>query len=136
MKEQFFQCVFLLAETESALMSANKLCRQHFGHSTEGEYMPHLSLVYGNHPMELRQQLQAKLSEELPTLSQMEVAKPGFLVAPPITFAQLPWLRDTTQVTGVSLWRTDVPSEEKRSRPDFALDSWYEVVTVPLGTED
>ena len=62
-------------------MTANKLCRQSFGHRTEPEYMPHLSIVYGNHPIELRQQLQAELSEELPALSEMEVTRPHDLWA-------------------------------------------------------
>lgn len=56
--EQFFRCVYLAVLLAPALETARTEAERHFGRDGNAEpYRPHLSLVYGSLPPELRNQL-------------------------------------------------------------------------------
>jgi 2'-5' RNA ligase len=48
-KPLFFQCIYALMEKSEDVMHANSIARKFLGREHEPSYMPHLSLVYGNH---------------------------------------------------------------------------------------
>lgn len=50
----FHQCVYVRCKTTDAVMDAAKRTRQAFGHSTDTQYMPHVSLLYLDIPSESR----------------------------------------------------------------------------------
>jgi 2'-5' RNA ligase len=62
--DQYFQCVFLKAQESPALMDAHERARKLFVQNTS-PYMPHLSLLYGHHPIERKHKITATLSETL-----------------------------------------------------------------------
>jgi 2'-5' RNA ligase len=50
----FHQCVYVRCKTTEAAMDAAKRTRQAFGHPTDAQYMPHVSLLYSDIPSESR----------------------------------------------------------------------------------
>jgi 2'-5' RNA ligase len=50
----FHQCVYVRCKTTDAAMDAAKRTRQAFGHPTDTQYMPHVSLLYSDIPSETR----------------------------------------------------------------------------------
>ncbi|KAH9618206.1 hypothetical protein KSS87_010872 [Heliosperma pusillum] len=44
----FWQCVYVLLDTNPEVMEANAHCSKHFGYTTLAPYMPHMSLLYAN----------------------------------------------------------------------------------------
>ena len=46
--DQYFRCVFIKAHNTKVMLNANSIARKIFEQETTQEYMPHLSLVYGN----------------------------------------------------------------------------------------
>jgi 2'-5' RNA ligase len=46
--DEYFRCVFIKAEKTEGLMNANLTARALFKQENSEEYMPHLSLVYGD----------------------------------------------------------------------------------------
>jgi 2'-5' RNA ligase len=50
----FHQCVYVRCKPSDAAMVAAKRTRQAFGHPTDAEYMPHLSLLYSDIPSDTR----------------------------------------------------------------------------------
>uniref|UniRef100_K3WU85 Cyclic phosphodiesterase n=1 Tax=Globisporangium ultimum (strain ATCC 200006 / CBS 805.95 / DAOM BR144) TaxID=431595 RepID=K3WU85_GLOUD len=57
----YFQCVFALLELTNELSSAHLAAKQTFGRFQDTEFMPHISLVYGDLTREQKQQLIAEL---------------------------------------------------------------------------
>ena len=62
--DQYFQCVFLKAQETPALMNAHDQARRLFLKDNK-PYMPHLSLLYGHFPIELKDKITATLPETL-----------------------------------------------------------------------
>ncbi|KPL14762.1 hypothetical protein AMJ74_02775 [candidate division WOR_3 bacterium SM1_77] len=46
--DQYFRCVFIKAERTTGLMTAHLTARDLFDYQQDEDYMPHLSLVYGD----------------------------------------------------------------------------------------
>lgn len=46
-RDSYFQCLFVHAIPDAALRQAHRLARQAFARREAGEFLPHLSLVYG-----------------------------------------------------------------------------------------
>jgi len=65
-RETYFQCLFLHAVEMDALLHAHTLAREVFTHEPLASYMPHLSLVYGAYPVELKRKAIDGLPEDLP----------------------------------------------------------------------
>lgn len=60
----FFQSVFVRVESSGALMDLNLKAKEIFG-VDNNVFMPHISLLYGDHPMSTREQIASEL--ELPS---------------------------------------------------------------------
>ncbi len=56
----YFQCVFARVKSQAALMDANLKAKEIFDVSNN-VYMPHLSLLYGDHNMETREKIVSEL---------------------------------------------------------------------------
>ena len=50
--DQYFRCFFMRAERSPELLAAHENACTTLGQQAESDYMPHLSLVYGNVPQE------------------------------------------------------------------------------------
>jgi 2'-5' RNA ligase len=46
--DEFYRCLFLKAQECPRLLTAHRCARQVFGHAKHSQFMPHLSLLYGN----------------------------------------------------------------------------------------
>ena len=55
--DEYFRCVFIKAERTEGLKSANLNARGLFKQNKAEEYMPHLSLVYGNLTLKQKEQV-------------------------------------------------------------------------------
>lgn len=62
--DQYFQCVFLKAQKNPALMNAHELASKLFAKDPV-PYMPHLSLLYGHYSIELKDNITSALSQDL-----------------------------------------------------------------------
>lgn len=62
----YYQCVFVRIKATAPLMHANLLAKKIFNAKND-IFMPHISLLYGNHPMKLRERLAAEIN--LPKVS-------------------------------------------------------------------
>jgi len=54
---QYFRCLFLRADETVGLMDANKRAREIFSRQYDPKFMPHLSLMYGDFTLELKEQI-------------------------------------------------------------------------------
>jgi 2'-5' RNA ligase len=65
--ETYFQCIYLLAEDTDRLQKLYDNAKEYFniGGLPNPSYMPHMSLLYGDYPMEIRQQIVASLPIDL-----------------------------------------------------------------------
>lgn len=45
---EYFRCLYIRAERTPALLAAHRIASRHFERSANAQFMPHLSLVYGN----------------------------------------------------------------------------------------
>jgi 2'-5' RNA ligase len=62
--DQYFQCVFLKVQETPAIMNAHELARRLFV-KDPSPYMPHLSLLYGDYSIELKDKITSTLSQTL-----------------------------------------------------------------------
>jgi len=63
--DEYFRCVFILAEKTNIIMKANMEARKIFGRLHDPPYMPHLSLLYGD----FDEKTKKKIIEELGDVS-------------------------------------------------------------------
>ena len=63
-RPEYFRCVFMRAVPDAPIVRANEVSRQVF-ELPERPFMPHLSLLYGNHPTDERQRIVNGLPGEL-----------------------------------------------------------------------
>ncbi len=62
---EFYRCLFFhVRETEPAI-KANALARKVFRRESDGKYMPHLSLLYGNLPPAVKLETMAQIGQTL-----------------------------------------------------------------------
>lgn len=62
---EYFRCLFLMAAVTDVIMKANHAARKAFGVETSKEYMPHLSLIYGNLLPAAKKEIIADIGEEM-----------------------------------------------------------------------
>lgn len=112
--EQFFQCVYVKLQKEESegLLELHSALRKAFGDTSDPEgtsYFPHMSLVYGDLPMEERR----KIIEDMYNSREASTLENGH-----------------AQVAGISQFEvTDV----QIVRTVGKSDEWEIVATVPLG---
>lgn len=63
--EDYFHCVFLVADMTPPLLHAHALARQIFHQEEGGHYLPHLSLVYGRYSESRKKDIIARLPASL-----------------------------------------------------------------------
>ena len=61
----YFQCLFLRVEPTVELLEAHRQARAIFSMETEPEYRPHISLMYGEYPEDLKRGIITGLGDEL-----------------------------------------------------------------------
>jgi 2'-5' RNA ligase len=63
--DQYHRALFVHIEETPAVIRANRLARQVFGLEGDFKYMPHLSLLYGDFPPEVKEAMIAKTGKQL-----------------------------------------------------------------------
>eukprot|EP00744_Colponema_vietnamica_P012911 GILI01018116.1.p2 GENE.GILI01018116.1~~GILI01018116.1.p2 ORF type:complete len:208 (+),score=17.90 GILI01018116.1:723-1346(+) len=64
-KDLYFQCVFARVEETADVMGSNQCAREVFNRHNDPSFMPHMSLVYGNFPMEKKLTVFDELNEQI-----------------------------------------------------------------------
>jgi 2'-5' RNA ligase len=64
-RDEYFRCLFVHAALTEPLRKAHQAARQAFGHRREPAFMPHLSLLYGNFPRSLKEEVMAEIGSRL-----------------------------------------------------------------------
>jgi 2'-5' RNA ligase len=64
-RDEYFRCLFVHAALTEPLRKAHYVARQVFGHTREPSFMPHLSLLYGNFPRSLKEEVLAEMGARL-----------------------------------------------------------------------
>ncbi|KAJ2717159.1 hypothetical protein H4R19_000103 [Coemansia spiralis] len=64
--DTYHQCIFLKESGSEALAAANAAARQHWGAASQPLFVPHVSLVYGNHPADAMPRLLTQAGTVLP----------------------------------------------------------------------
>lgn len=62
--DEYFRCLFIRAKETEGLMQANAKARMIFNRQQDPPFMPHLSLLYGEFPSEIKEQIIAKIGKE------------------------------------------------------------------------
>lgn len=55
--DEYFRCLFLRVLPTDALMNAHQAAKEVFGLRKQPPYMPHLSLIYGNLPIDVKKKI-------------------------------------------------------------------------------
>jgi 2'-5' RNA ligase len=63
--EEYFRCLFVRVAKTHPIMNANKAAREVFRLERQPAFMPHLSLLYGNLPANVKQRIVASLGRQL-----------------------------------------------------------------------
>lgn len=56
-RNEFFKALFLRAEKDGPIIEAHSKAREAFGLPADPDYMPHLSLLYGNLDMQMKKEI-------------------------------------------------------------------------------
>ncbi len=59
--DEYFKCLFIRAEKTKEIMEANNVARKHLNLRPNPDYMPHLSLMYGDINPETKEEILANL---------------------------------------------------------------------------
>lgn len=63
--EEFYRALFVRVEKTPAVLDANTHARTFFHHEDGLAYMPHLSLLYGYFPVEVKEKIIARIGKQL-----------------------------------------------------------------------
>ena len=74
--DSYYQCVYILVELTSELITANSICRRLFERFDEKPYLPHLSLLYYDpnkiNKKQIQQQIDSECKEQSIILEEIE----------------------------------------------------------------
>jgi 2'-5' RNA ligase len=62
---EYYRCIFLIAEETKSLMNMNLKAREIFGHKQDTKFLPHLSLLYGNFNSKLKEEIIRSLRDKI-----------------------------------------------------------------------
>ena len=62
--DEYFKCLFVRAEKTKELIQANNLAKEIFNRKFDPEFMPHLSLLYGDFIPEIKEKILGDLGRE------------------------------------------------------------------------
>lgn len=65
--EAYFRCLYVQAEHTPELLAAHRTAAERFGEPPEADFMPHLSLVYGDLPASAKEELLCQIGWEFET---------------------------------------------------------------------
>jgi 2'-5' RNA ligase len=71
-RESYFQCLFVHAVPGPALLQAHRLAREAFARRDDAEFLPHLSLVYGDLEQAQKAAIAARLGARLDSEFRVE----------------------------------------------------------------
>jgi 2'-5' RNA ligase len=63
--DQYFQCIFMKVEETASVMNAHAAAKRLCPHAEAPPYLPHLSLVYGQYPVEVKKAIIMHLPSHL-----------------------------------------------------------------------
>jgi len=63
--EEYFKSVFVKVEKTKDIMKANLKAREIFNKNSDSDYMPHLSLIYGNFPQKIKEEIISEIGDNL-----------------------------------------------------------------------
>ena len=64
-QDTYFQCLYLNVEDTAEIMEANSQARMVYQSSRSSEFTPHISLLYGDYPREIKDQIISSLGKDL-----------------------------------------------------------------------
>lgn len=62
--DEYFKCLFIRVKETDAIMRANQKARKIFGRETDSQYIPHLSLVYGDFSPQTKKEIIREIGRE------------------------------------------------------------------------
>jgi 2'-5' RNA ligase len=62
---EYFRCLFIKAKETDEVMNANLEARKIFDRQNDTEYMPHLSLMYGDFPPRIKEEIIEEIGKEI-----------------------------------------------------------------------
>ena len=62
--DEYFKCLFIRAEKTKEIIEANNITRETFDQKSNPEYLPHLSLMYGNFSPEIKEKVLTNLGKQ------------------------------------------------------------------------
>lgn len=62
--DEYFRCLFVKVRETKAIMKANSKAREIFKRQKDPKYLPHLSLMYGNFPRKIKEEIIKKIGRE------------------------------------------------------------------------
>jgi 2'-5' RNA ligase len=65
--DNYWRCLFIQAEKTKELIQANKITKKIFNRTSDPEYFPHLSLMYGDFSSKTKEEILADLGKEFDT---------------------------------------------------------------------
>lgn len=71
-QEYFFRALYVLAEKTEPLVKLHEKAKQFFGKKNEAEYMPHLSLLYGDFKPEIKEKIIKEIGREQPSVFEVK----------------------------------------------------------------
>lgn len=70
-RDYFFRALYVLAEKTEPLVELHEKAKQIFGKKNVAEYMPHLSLLYGDFKPELKKKIIKEIGKEQPAVFEV-----------------------------------------------------------------
>lgn len=70
-QDYFFRALYVLAEKTEPLVRLHEKAKQIFGKKNIAEYMPHLSLLYGDFKSELKEKIIKEIGKEQPAVFEV-----------------------------------------------------------------
>lgn len=80
--DEYYRSIFVRVAETAALMRSNRKTREVFGLPGQPPYMPHLSLLYGDVPLDVKKAIAAKLGSQLARSFQASSVHLYFVAGP------------------------------------------------------
>lgn len=80
-RDEFFRALFLEAERTPALMDAYRMACATFDHEPDDAFLPHVSLLYGDLPATMKNEITAQLTAELKLPLSFRASRMELMVA-------------------------------------------------------
>jgi 2'-5' RNA ligase len=68
LSDEYFKCVFVKVQKTRGIVAANQTARRIFEKKDDPEYMPHISLIYGFFPKNIRERIMSEEGQRNPDM--------------------------------------------------------------------